>query len=280
MIGATHEDGFWPRFYLAFGTLAHGFSRLWHRYRIRGWQRVPQGPVMFVGNHSGIGIVDVLCLLGAWRMRMGLSRRVVGMMHDSFLAFPIVGHFARWFGASRAHPDNARAVLGGGRDLVVFPGGDLDAGRPLLAARKVVFGPRRGYVRIALDAGVPIVPVATIGSHYTYLQLPISKPVGTIARAAGLTRSRYVCLPYAWVPMIAAAVMVALGVAPWWVLVVAAAVLFVPNPVRVTTEFLPPIDVVTATRHLRDPGARVEAAHQLVHRALSDRVAQMEHRAC
>jgi len=50
-----------------------------------------------------------------------------------------------------------------------------------------------------------------------------------------------------------------------------------PNPVRITSEVLPPIDVTQATAHLSDPAERIEAAHQLVHGALQRAVASMRH---
>jgi hypothetical protein len=54
--------------------------------------------------------------------------------------------------------DLARAELAAGRDVITFPGGDLDAGRPFHLPRVVRFGNRRGYAKLALEAGVPIVP--------------------------------------------------------------------------------------------------------------------------
>jgi 1-acyl-sn-glycerol-3-phosphate acyltransferase len=52
-----------------------------------------------------------------------------------------------------------------GQKVMVYPGGDLDAMRSWRDRKKVIFGPRRGYVKLALRAGVPIVPVVTAGGH-------------------------------------------------------------------------------------------------------------------
>ena len=67
------------------------------------------------------------------------------------------------------------------------------------------------------------------------------------------------------------------GVLPWWSALVAAAVALVPNPTRVTTEVLAPIDVAAATAHIADVESRVEAAHALVHGAIARAVATMQH---
>ena len=49
--------------------------------------------------------------------------------------------------------------------MVVFPGGDYDVYRPTLSENKIDFDGRTGYVRAALNAGVPIVPTVGIGGQ-------------------------------------------------------------------------------------------------------------------
>jgi 1-acyl-sn-glycerol-3-phosphate acyltransferase len=271
------DADFRPSIYLGFGTLMQRFCRVWFRYEMRGMDRIPEGPCLFVGNHSGVGPTDVLCMLGAWRARFGLRRRFVGMMHDLFVAMPVVGFVAKSFGAVRAEPGAARAAFARGFDVACFPGGDLDSCRPFTAPREVRFGPRRGYVRTALEAGVPIVPIATIGSGYSYLVLPGSGVVAAVIRA--LTGARYKAFPITVAGLaLVATIACALGgvVSPWWLLVAALAAV-VPNPVRVTSEVLAPIDVAAETAHIVDPTVRVEAAHALVHGRLAEAVRTMRH---
>jgi 1-acyl-sn-glycerol-3-phosphate acyltransferase len=197
-------------------------------------------------------------------------------MHDLAIDAPLLGRICRAFGAVRATPENARMALAAGHDVVVFPGGDIDSGRPMTRPRQVDFGSRRGYVRLALESGRPIVPLATIGSHYTYLLLPLD----ALWRAIGLrrvTRMERLPVPVAFVAALCALGAVLSGaLGPAWLLVALAA-LFVPNPVRVTTEALRPIDVAALTAHLADPRERVEEAHRLVHGALARAVATMQH---
>jgi 1-acyl-sn-glycerol-3-phosphate acyltransferase len=50
---------------------------------------------------------------------------------------------------------------------LVFPGGDHECLRPLWRAREVDFAGRTGFLRIARDARVPIVPMGIRGSHRT-----------------------------------------------------------------------------------------------------------------
>ena len=238
-------------------------TRFWHRYRMIGLERLPPSPVLFVCNHSGCGACEVIGMIGAWWRHFGLTRSPRALMHDTFYLIPGIAHLERAVGALRANRENGLAVLEAGRDLVVFPGGDLDACRPLWQARRVIFGNRRGYARLALEAGVPVVPVATRGSHYTYLVTPLTPVVGWLVHKTGLTRARRFPVTFALI-----AVIVSAFACPWWVTALAVVCFVVPNPVRITTEVLEPIDVVAATAHIADPAARVEAVHALVHGAL------------
>ena len=68
-----------------------------------------------------------------------------------------------------------RAVdLGCGRGarVLVFPGGDLDALKPWSRRNEVVFGERAGFIRVALRARAPIVPVVSAGGHEGFRVLP------------------------------------------------------------------------------------------------------------
>ena len=172
----------------------------------------------------------------------------------------------------------AEEAISAGRDVVVYPGGGLDSCRPLHLPRAVVFGDRRGYVRLALKTGVPVVPFATIGSHHTYLLLPwIGDALGARLRRWGVVRDARVPVPLASLGVLAATIACALGAAPLWALALAVAALVIPNPARITTDILEPIDVRAATALIEDPAARVEAAHRLVHGRLAAHVAAMRH---
>src|SRR5262249_17424559 len=69
------------------------------------------------------------------------------------------------------------------RDLMVMPGGDVDTWRPYSKRYEVCFAGRTGYAKLALKAGVPIIPVANAGAHETLIVLTDGRP---IARALHL----------------------------------------------------------------------------------------------
>lgn len=269
---ADVDRGYSPRFARAFGAVMSVFTRVWFRYRMDGVERVPKEACVFAGNHSGIGIADILCLFGAGP-RFFPGRRFVGMMHDLFIAFPIVGQVSRAMGAVKAHPDAARAALAKGYDLVVFPGGNIDSCRPFHRAREVNFGPRRGYIRIALASGVKVVPLATRGSHYSYLLLPwVGMALGKLVRKTGLTRDDLIPIPFAVPLTIAIDVLVGMHVLSTMWILYAALMLVLPNPVPIRTTVLEPIDVCALTAHIPDEKERIEAAHAHVLSALRQAV--------
>ncbi len=271
-------DEFDPRVYTFYGRLFRTLCRLWFRFTLRGMERIPAQQCLFVGNHSGLGIVDVGCLLGAWQGRFGLTRRVVGMMHVTFVRAPLAGRLFRGFGAVMAAYDNGKAALAAGHDVMTFPGGDIDGCRPFYMPRAVRFATRRGYIRLALEAGVPVVPIATIGSHYTYLMAPGGE---WIARNLGFERfTRNICvpLPLACVGVVASIALALAGVVPWWLAATGFIASLLPTPWRVTSEILAPIDIAALTAHIADPEARIEAAHEIVYGTLAEAVRTMSHR--
>lgn len=50
--------------------------------------------------------------------------------------------------------------------MLVFPGGYYDAYRPTFSQNVVDFNGRKGYVRVAMEAGVPIVSAVSIGGRW------------------------------------------------------------------------------------------------------------------
>ncbi len=140
---------------------------------VQGWQHVPESPVMVVSNHSGgTTIPDVWGFLGAWYQNFGVHRPIHPMAHEFVLATRLTGEYFARRGVLRGSRQLARSVLTTWRrDLMVMPGGDVDTWRPYSERYRVRFGGRTGYARTALEARVPIVPLAHAGAHETLIVL-------------------------------------------------------------------------------------------------------------
>jgi 1-acyl-sn-glycerol-3-phosphate acyltransferase len=198
----------------------------WFRPDVRGLDAIPDGGALVVSNHSGGMLTpDVLVFASAFYRAFGYGRPIQTLGHDALFAGPL----AKWstrIGLIRADPKNAVTALRLGGIVLNFPGGVYDAYRPTRRANIIDFNGRTGYARTALDAGVPIVPMVSIGGQET--QLFLTRGSG-LAKVLGLKRFRSDILP------------VSIGV-PFGLSVILPA--NIPLPTKIVTQVLEPIDVV------------------------------------
>jgi 1-acyl-sn-glycerol-3-phosphate acyltransferase len=198
----------------------------WFRPEVRMVERIPAtGAALVVSNHSG-GMMtpDVLIFGPAFHKRFGYDRPLHTLAHYGVLMGPLSLVMNR-LGVIEASPENAAAALARGAVVLVFPGGDYDSYRPTTEANTIDFNGRTGYVRTAIEAGVPIVPAVSIGAQETQLFLTRGNE---LAKRLGLNRMRLHILP------------VSIG----WPF--GLSVFFPPNvplPAKVVTEVLEPIGI-------------------------------------
>ncbi len=147
-------------------------ASIWFRGEVRGLERIPaEGPVLLVGNHSGGNLTpDTSVFTLAFNTYFGVERRFYQLAHNLVLSMPGLG-FLRKYGTVAASPENANRALDTGAALLVYPGGDYEVHRPTWESDRVDFGGRKGFIRLALDKGVPLVPVVSIGGQETALFL-------------------------------------------------------------------------------------------------------------
>lgn len=218
--------------------------RLYHRAEASGLENVPEaGGALLVGNHSGgLLAMDVPVIAVALWDRFGAARPLRILSHDAIMWGP-VGDFFRRFGMIQATRDNAREALRAGGITLVFPGGDYEAYRPTTKANTIDFNGRLGYVRTAVEAQVPIIPVVSIGGQETQIFLGRSDRLMKLMPWGKAFRTRYapVTLGFPWV--------VSMGLPPQ-----------LPLPSKIVTRFLEPVDVPA----LAAAGSSVEDIDALV----------------
>ena len=136
----------------------------WFRMEIEGWEKLPPPPALLVGIHSGAPFVWDAWTVGIqWWRRFGYERPLHGTAHDMLMAAPGIGAYFRKMGVLPAAPDSIAAALAEGRDVALWPGGEVDSLRQWTDRDKAVLAGRKGFVRMAINAGVPIVPISTVG---------------------------------------------------------------------------------------------------------------------
>jgi 1-acyl-sn-glycerol-3-phosphate acyltransferase len=167
--------------------------RRYFRAEVRDLESMPKaGGALVVSNHSGgMFTPDVLIFAPAFYEKFGFDRPIYTLAHwGVFIAN--VGDWLRRAGVIEASRENAAKALRDGAVVLVFPGGDYDAYRPTLTENVIDFAGRTGYVRTAIETGVPIVPVVSIGAQETQLFLARGD---SIAKRLGLQRLRAQILP-------------------------------------------------------------------------------------
>ncbi|HLR98670.1 acyltransferase family protein [Mycolicibacillus parakoreensis] len=214
----------------------------YHRAEIRGLESFPHGGALVVANHSGgLFAMDVPVFATGFYEKFGYDRPVYTLSHDMLLTGATAEFFIK-LGFIRASHRNAEAALTSGGIVVVFPGGDYDVYRPTLAENTIDFDGRTGYVRAALNAGVPIVPSVSIGGQQSQLFLSRGEWLAKALQLDKLLRAKILPLSFGFPFGFSAVVPPNL-----------------PLPTKIVTEVLEPIDIVAEFGE--DPDIEAVDAH-------------------
>jgi 1-acyl-sn-glycerol-3-phosphate acyltransferase len=130
------------------------------RVRVCGLERIPPGVCLFAANHTSAA--DAPAVVGA------IPRRISIILKESLFKWPIVGQAfrsARFIPVNRkahesavASVEKATEVLRSGQSFLIYPEGTRSPDGRLQRFKK-------GAVVMAINAGVPIVPMACSGAH-------------------------------------------------------------------------------------------------------------------
>jgi 1-acyl-sn-glycerol-3-phosphate acyltransferase len=179
-----------PAFMSQWWPIVRQAQRIWHRPQVRGIERIPAGACLIVSNHSGGTLsMDAPILFEAFSEHHGMERPAYLLAHDVLFKTPLGSLMRRW-GIVPAHPGVARAALESGGVVLVFPGGDQDVYRPTTYSTVIDFHGRTGYLTLAAEAGVPIVPVVSIGGQETLLFLTSGDRLASALRFPRWLRTR------------------------------------------------------------------------------------------
>jgi 1-acyl-sn-glycerol-3-phosphate acyltransferase len=204
-------------------------STFYFRAEVRDLGNVPvDRPALLVGNHSGGNIiVDTFIFSLAFSTYFGVERPFHQLAHNLAIAWPFAGGMLRKSGTMSASHEHAEEALAAGAPVLVYPGGDWETHRPSWEGNKIDFAGRKGFIRLALDAGVPIVPVVSIGGQETALFLSRGSHLAKVLRLDRLARLKV--LP--------------ISIALPWGLNVGDFAGHIPLPAKITIEVLPAIDL-------------------------------------
>ena len=130
------------------------------RVRVLGLERIPPGVCLFVANHTSSA--DAPAVVGA------IPRRIAVILKESLFKWPIVGQAfsaAHFIPVNRGKHDSAVAsvekaseALRGGQSFLIYPEGTRSPDGRLQRFKK-------GAVVMAINAGVPIIPMVCSGAQ-------------------------------------------------------------------------------------------------------------------
>ncbi|MBF6079603.1 lysophospholipid acyltransferase family protein [Nocardia beijingensis] len=247
-----------PEFIAATVELGWSLVRLYFRAEVRGLERIPEeGPVLLVGNHSGGNVSpEVLVTTLAFVRRFGPRRPFFQLAHDMVMAYPVIGSLLRRFGTVNANPGNAEQVLRDGAAVLVYPGGDWEVHRPTWEEDRIDFAGRTGFLRLAWDQRVPIVPVVNIGAQQSQLVLTRGDRIARLLRLDRMLRLK----------------VFPISIALPWGLNIGDLAGHLPLPSKITVEFLDPIDLREAMGPELDP----QAAYRHVTGIMQDALTRLD----
>jgi 1-acyl-sn-glycerol-3-phosphate acyltransferase len=225
---------------------------VYFRADVRGLEHIPaRGPVLLVGNHSGGWMIaDTFVFAQAFYDHFGADRVFHQLAHDLVFKVPGVRAVLEPYGTVPASPENMRRALAGGAALLVYPGGDHETYRATWHSAEIDFAHRTGFVRLALELGVSIVPVVAIGGQETALFLGQGERIARLLHLHRLLRIDVA--PVQIAPPLGVTVLDLPG--------------RVPLPAKITVEILPAIDLATELGADADP----DAAYDLVTGRMQD----------
>ena len=222
------------------------FSDVYHRAEVRGLANIPaEGPVLLVGNHSGGTLIsDTFVFAQAFYDHFGPLRRFHQLAHDLVFQIPGVRASLSRFGTVPASPENMGRALERDAALLVYPGGDHETYRPSWESAEIDFAGRTGFLKLAIEHSVPIVPVVAIGGQETALFLGQGRRFARLLRLDSMLRLKV--LPAQLGPPFGVTVLDLPG--------------RIPLPAKITVRALPKIDVKKRLGAKPD----IEEAYELV----------------
>ncbi len=166
------------RYALAMAGLLH---RRYFRTQVFGIERIPEGRVLIVANHSGQLPIDAVLIACALMLDANPPRFPRSMVETWTAELPFISTLYPRLGQVVGSPENARRLLRQEESLIVFPEGAKGISKTFDQRYQLTdFG--LGFVRLALETNTPIVPVAVIGGEEQYPSIADFKPLAKLLR--------------------------------------------------------------------------------------------------
>jgi 1-acyl-sn-glycerol-3-phosphate acyltransferase len=148
------EKTFWPFIRCLFRIETHGVEQLTQE----------NCSLLFISNHNSGALIEsfsALMLLKTYH-----NRAVFGFTHPSIFKVPLIKNYFEALGAVPATYDVAAEIFNHDQSLMIFPGGNEQALRPVWKYKENSFRQSHGWAKIAKTNSVKVVPVTFKNTHF------------------------------------------------------------------------------------------------------------------
>jgi 1-acyl-sn-glycerol-3-phosphate acyltransferase len=132
-----------------------GFGELYNGYKIKGLKNIPEGGALIVMYH---GLVPLDFWYFGLKLYLETGRVPAALVDRWLMKMPGLAWLTRAVGGVSADYKVAVQLLKSGQLVGVSPGGTREAISGAKNNYKLIWGKRQGFAKLALEAGVPIIP--------------------------------------------------------------------------------------------------------------------------
>ncbi|KYO26088.1 hypothetical protein Y1Q_0003845 [Alligator mississippiensis] len=141
------------------------YGKIWHGYELHGLENIPEGPCLIIFYHGAISIDHLIFVA---RYFILTHRMCVSVIDRFFVKLPGLKSLLETFSATSGTKEECLNALKNGQVVAVSPGGAREAYFSD-ETYKLIWGNRKGFAQLAIDAKVPIIPMYTENIREAYM---------------------------------------------------------------------------------------------------------------
>jgi 1-acyl-sn-glycerol-3-phosphate acyltransferase len=140
----------------------------YHRAELDGAERLPDGPALLVGNHGLLGLEAPAFF---WLLQQATGRLPRGLADRVVFGNPLARRLLERVGSHVGTRETALRLLAEGHHVVCYPGGAREVFKAPEDRYRLCWDGALGFARVAIEAGVPVVPFAGLGVDDSWVNL-------------------------------------------------------------------------------------------------------------
>jgi len=152
-------------------------------------------PAVYVSNHTILGILDGFPFASELYLRKGIMLRALA--DSNHFKVPVWRDvLAQNFGVVEASRKNCATLMKQGESLVVYPGGAREICKKRGEQYVLKWKDRKGFVRMAMEYGYDIIPVAAVGAEEAFTIVRdaddiLNSPFGKFLKIIGVAENYF-----------------------------------------------------------------------------------------